>query len=59
MKSTFSTIFYLKRQAVILDGTVDGIRVRIRQHYQEIVERDNYVTAEVVGGCTEVLNVIL
>lgn len=95
MKSTFSTIFYLKRQAVKNDGTVpvmgritvdgtqtqfsckitidpkiwdtksgratgrstaaleanrmlDGIRVRIRQHYQEIVERDNYVTAEKV-----------
>ena len=27
---------------------LDGIRVRIRQHYQEIVERDNYVTAEKV-----------
>ena len=91
----FSTIFYLKRQAVMNDGTapvmgritvdgtqtqfsckitidpkiwdtksgratdrstaaleanrmLDGIRVRIRQHYQEIVERDNYVTTEKV-----------
>ena len=26
----------------------DGIRVRIGQHYQEIVERDNFVTAEKV-----------
>ena len=93
MKSTFSTIFYLKRQAVKADGTVpimgritidgtqtqfsckltidpknwdtkagraigrstlsietnrmlDKIRVKINQHYQEIMDRDNFVTAE-------------
>ncbi|WP_075557090.1 site-specific integrase [Parabacteroides timonensis] len=95
MKSTFSTIFYLKRQAVKQDGTtpimgritVDGtqtqfscklsidaklwdtktgratgrstaaletnrmldkIRVKINAHYQEIMDRDNFVTAEKV-----------
>ena len=95
MKSTFSTIFYLKRQAVKADGTspimgrvtidgtqtqfsckltidakiwdaktgratgrstvaletnrmLDKIRVKINGHYQEIMDRDNYVTAEKV-----------
>ncbi len=95
MKSTFSVIFYLKRQVVKKDGTVpvmgritvdgsqtqfsckltvypklwdtkggrvtgrstaaleanrllDKMRVRINRHYQEIMERDNYVTAEKV-----------
>lgn len=95
MKSTFSTIFYLKRQVVKNDGTspimgrvtVDGtqtqfsckltvdakiwdaktgratgrstvaletnrmldkIRVKINNHYQEIMDRDNFVTAEKV-----------
>lgn len=95
MKSTFSTIFYLKRQVVRKDSTVsvmgritvdgtqtqfscklsvdsklwntkgghvtgrstaaletnrlpDKIRVRINGHYQEIMERDNFVTAEKV-----------
>ena len=95
MKSTFSVIFYLKRQGVKKDGTVpvmgritvdgsqtqfscklsvdpklwdtkggrvtgrstaaletnrllDKMRVRINKHYQEIMERDNYVTAEKV-----------
>ena len=95
MKSTFSTIFYLKRQVVKKDGTVpvmgritvdgtqtqfscklsvdpklwdtkggrvtgrstaaletnrllDKMRVRINGHYQEIMERDNFVTAEKV-----------
>lgn len=95
MKSTFSTIFYLKRQVVKNDGTVpvmgritvdgtqtqfsckltvdpkiwdtksgratgrstvaletnrmlDKMRVKISQHYQEIMDRDNYVTAEKV-----------
>ena len=95
MKSTFSTIFYLKRQAVRKDGTVpvmgritvdgtqtqfsckitidpkvwdtksgratgrsavaieanrmlDNMRVSINKHYREIMERDNYVTAEKV-----------
>ena len=95
MKSTFSTIFYLKRQVVKNDGsspimgriTIDGtqtqfsckltidakmwdaktgratgrstaaletnrmldkIRVKINGHYQEIMDRDNYVTAEKV-----------
>ena len=95
MKSTFSVIFYLKRQVVKKDGTVpvmgritvdgsqtqfscklsvdpklwdtkggrvtgrstaaletnrllDKMRVRINKHYQEIMERDNYVTAEKV-----------
>ena len=95
MKSTFSTIFYLKRQAFRQDGTMpimgritvdgtqtqfsckitidpriwdtksgratgrstmaletnrmlDGIRVRVRHHYREIIERDAYVTAEKV-----------
>lgn len=95
MKSTFSIIFYLKRQVVKKDGTVpvmgritvDGIqaqfsckvtanpklwdtkggrmtgksmqalevnrkldkmRVSINKHYQEILDRDNYVTAEKV-----------
>ena len=95
MKSTFSTIFYLKRQAVRKDGTVpvmgritvdgtqtqfsckitidpkvwdtkncratgrsaaaieanrmlDNMRVNINKHYREIMERDNYVTAEKV-----------
>ncbi len=95
MKSTFSTIFYLKRQVVRKDGTVpvmgritvdgtqtqfsckisvdpklwdtkggrvmgrstaaletnrllDKMRVRINGHYQEIMERDNFVTAEKV-----------
>ena len=95
MKSTFSVIYYLKRQVVKKDGTVpvmgritvdgsqtqfsckltvdpklwdtkggrvtgrstaaletnrmlDKMRVRINRHYQEIMERDNYVTAEKV-----------
>lgn len=95
MKSTFSTIFYLKRQTVKADGTspimgritidgtqtqfsckltveakiwdaktgratgrsmmaletnrmLDKIRVKINHHYQEIMDRDNYVTAEKV-----------
>lgn len=95
MKSTFSTIFYLKRQAARKDGTVpimgritvdgtqtqfsckitidpkvwdtksgratgrsaaaieanrmlDNMRVSINKHYREIMERDNYVTAEKV-----------
>ena len=95
MKSTFSTIFYLKRQTVKADGTspimgrvtidgtrkqfsckltidakiwdaktgratgrstvaletnrmLDKIRVKINGHYQEIMDRDNYVTAEKV-----------
>lgn len=95
MKSTFSTIFYLKRQVVKNDGsspvmgriTIDGtqtqfsckltvdakiwdaktgratgrstvaletnrmldkIRVKINGHYQEIMDRDNFVTAEKV-----------
>lgn len=95
MKSTFSVIFYLKRQAVKKDGTVpvmgritvdgtqtqfssklsvdpklwdtkggrvtgrssaaletnrllDKMRVSINRHYQEIMERDNFVTAEKV-----------
>ncbi len=95
MKSTFSTIFYLKRQTVKTDGTspimgritidgtqtqfsckltvdakiwdaktgratgrstvaletnrmLDKIRVKINGHYQEIMDRDNYVTAEKV-----------
>ena len=93
MKSTFSIIFYLKRQVVKKDGTVpvmgritvdgtqaqfsckvtanpklwdtkggrmtgksmlalevnrklDKMRVSINKHYQEILDRDNYVTAE-------------
>ncbi len=95
MKSTFSVIYYLKRQVVKKDGTVpvmgritvdgsqtqfsckltvdpklwdtkggrvtgrstaaletnrmlDKMRVRINRHYQEIMERDNFVTAEPV-----------
>lgn len=94
MRSTFSSIFYLKRQVVKKDGTVpvmgritidgtqavqlqadhrpetlghegrtgdrpqcgsigdnrmlDKIRVKINSHYQEILDRDNYVTAEKV-----------
>ena len=95
MKSTFSTIFYLKRQAARKDGTVpvmgritvdgtqtqfsckitidpkvwdtksgratgrsaaaietnrmlDNMRVSINKHYREILDRDNYVTAEKV-----------
>ena len=95
MKSTFSIIFYLKRQAVRKDGTVpvmgritvdgtqtqfsckitidpkvwdtksgratgrsaaaietnrmlDNMRVSINKHYREILDRDNYVTAEKV-----------
>ena len=95
MKSTFSTIFYLKRQAVKADGTspimgrvtidgtqtqfsckltidakiwdaktgratgrstvaletnrmLDKIRVKINGHYQEIMDRDNFVTADKV-----------
>ncbi len=95
MKSTFSVIFYLKKQAVKKDGTVpvmgritvdgtqtqfssklsvdprlwdtkggrvtgrssaaletnrllDKMRVSINRHYQEIMERDNFVTAEKV-----------
>ena len=95
MKSTFSVIYYLKRQVVKKDGTVpvmgritvdgsqtqfsckltvdpklwdtkggrvtgrstaaletnrmlDKIRVRINKHYQEIMERDKFVTAEKV-----------
>ena len=95
MRSTFSTIFYLKRQVVKKDGTVpimgritvdgtqtqfsckltidpkiwetktgratgrstvaletnrmlDKIRVKINTHYQEIMDRDNFVTAEKV-----------
>lgn len=95
MRSTFSSIFYLKRQVVRKDGTVpvmgritidgtqtqfsckmtidpkiwdtktgraigrsavaletnrmlDKIRVKINSHYQEIFDRDNYVTAEKV-----------
>ncbi len=95
MRSTFSTIFYLKRQVVKKDGTVpimgritvdgtqthfsckltidpkiwetktgratgrstvaletnrmlDKIRVKINIHYQEIMDRDNFVTAEKV-----------
>ena len=95
MKSTFSVIFYLKRQVVKKDGTVpvmgritvdgtqaqfsckvtanpklwdtkggrmtgksmltlevnrklDKMRVSINKHYQEILDRDNYVTAEKV-----------
>ena len=95
MKSTFSVIYYLKRQVVRKDGTVpvmgritvdgtqtqfsckltvdpklwdtkggrvtgrstaaletnrmlDKMRVRINSHYQEIMERDNFVTAEKV-----------
>ena len=95
MKSTFSVIYYLKRQVVKKDGTVpvmgritvdgnqtqfscklsvdpklwdtkggvsraearrhsetnrmlDKMRVRISKHYQEIMERDNFVTAEKV-----------
>ncbi len=95
MKSTFSIIFYLKRQAVRKNGTVpvmgritvdgtqtqfsckitidpkvwdtksgratgrsaaaietnrmlDNMRVSINKHYREIMDRDNYVTAEKV-----------
>ena len=95
MKSTFSIIFYLKRQAARKDGTVpvmgritvdgtqtqfsckitidpkvwdtksgratgrsaaaieanrmlDNMRVSINKHYREIMDRDNYVTAEKV-----------
>ena len=95
MKSTFSVIYYLKRQVVKKDRTVpvmgritvdgsqtqfsckltvdpklwdtkggrvtgrstaaletnrmlDKMRVRINKHYQEIMERDNFVTAEKV-----------
>ena len=95
MKSTFSIIFYLKRQVVKKDGTVpvmgritvdgtqaqfsckvtanpklwdtkggrmtgksmqalevnrklDKMRVSINKHYQEILDRDSYVTAEKV-----------
>ncbi|UVS55314.1 site-specific integrase [Bacteroides thetaiotaomicron] len=95
MRSTFSTIFYLKRQVVKKDGTVpimgritvdgtqtqfsckltidpkiwetktgratgrstvaletnrmlDKIRVKINTHYQEIMDKDNFVTAEKV-----------
>ena len=95
MKSIFSTIFYLKRQAVRKDGTVpvmgritvdgtqtqfsckitidpkvwdtksgrttgrsaasieanrmlDNMCVSINKHYREIMDRDNYVTAEKV-----------
>ena len=95
MKSTFSIIFYLKRQVVKKDGTVpvmgritvdgtqaqfsckttansdlwdtkggrmigksmqalegnrklDKMRVSISKHYQEIMDRDNFVTAEKV-----------
>lgn len=95
MKSTFSTIFYLKRQAIKADGTtpimgritidgtqtqfsckisidpkiwevkagratgrstvaietnriLDKMRVKINSHYQEILDRDNFVTAEKV-----------
>ena len=95
MKSTFSVIYYLKRQVVKKDGTVpvmgritvdgsqtqfsckltvnpkiwdaktgratgrstmaletnrmlDKILVKINGHYQEIMDRDNYVTAEKV-----------
>ena len=95
MKSTFSIIFYRKRQVVKKDGTVpvmgritvdgtqaqfsckvtanpklwdtkggrmtgksmlalevnrklDKMRVSINKHYQEILDRDNYVTAEKV-----------
>ena len=95
MKSTYSIIFYLKRQEVKKDGTVpvmgritvdgtqaqfsckvtanpklwdtkggrmtgksmlalevnrklDKMRVSINKHYQEILDRDNYVTAEKV-----------
>ena len=95
MKSTFSTIFYLKRQAARKNGTVpvmgritvdgtqtqfsckitidpkvwdtksgratgrsaaaieanrmlDNMRVSINKHYREIMDRDNYVTAEKV-----------
>lgn len=95
MKSTFSTIFYCKKQVVKNDGTspimgritidgtqtqfsckltvnpkiwdaktgratgrstmaletnrmLDKIRVKINGHYQEIMDRDNYVTAEKV-----------
>ena len=98
MKSTFSVIYYLKRQVVKKDGTVpvmgritvdgsqtqfsckltvdpklwdtkggrvtgrstaaletnrmlDKMRVRINRHYQEIMERDNFVTAEKVKNC--------
>ena len=93
MKSTFSVIYYLKRQVVKKDGTVpvmgritvdgsqtqfsckltvdpklwdtkggrvtgrstaaletnrmlDKMRVRINRHYQEIMERDNFVIAK-------------
>ena len=102
MKSTFSVIFYLKRQAVKKDGTVpvmgritvdgtqtqfssklsvdpklwdtkggrvtgrssaaletnrllDKMRVSINRHYQEIMERDNFVTAEKVKNAFLVL----
>ena len=95
MKSTFSTIFYCKKQVVKNDGTspimgritidgtqtqfsckltinpkiwdaktgratgrstmaletnrmLDKIRVKLNGHYQEIMDRDNYVTAEKV-----------
>ena len=69
MKSTFSVIFYLKRQVVKKDGTVpvmgritvDGTQTQFssklsvdpklwdtKRHYQEIMERDNFVTAEKV-----------
>ena len=95
MKSTFSIIFYLKRQVVKKDGTVpvmgritvdgtqaqfsckttanpnlwdtkggrmigksmqalevnrklDKMRVSISKHYQEIMDRDNFVTADKV-----------
>ena len=103
MKSTFSVIYYLKRQVVKKDGTVpvmgritvdgsqtqfsckltvdpklwdtkggrvtgrstaaletnrmlDKMRVRINRHYQEIMERDNFVTAEKVDRKSTRLN---
>ena len=61
MKSTFSIIFYLKRQvvkggrmigksmqALEVNRKLDKMRVSINKHYQEILDRDNYVTAEKV-----------
>ena len=103
MKSTFSIIFYLKRQVVKKDGTVpvmgritvdgtqaqfsckttanpdlwdtkggrmigksmqalevnrklDKMRVSISKHYQEIMDRDNFVTADKVKNAFLGLN---
>lgn len=102
MKSTFSVIYYLKRQVVKKDGTVpvmgritvdgnqtqfsckltvdpklwdtkggrvtgrsaaaletnrmlDKMRVRINKHYQEIMERDNFVTSEKVKNANSLI----